>query len=545
MKFSVSLRVVLLLVASATAGYAETLLRAPSEAPSYRLGKIRIEDDRFGRAMLVFDFTRTREGEGYVRLIGRSPDGPLHITSTTNFNRAQGEVRLNRRFGSRGGGYDYEFYLVTSAGWAGKSYGDCLVSNKVQLGNPGSSPSARRLNAEEQAAYEKNKLKEIPPDNLPTGYQLVRFETPVATGMRVKAGYYGDWIDTELLQMSESGQATVRVLENDKLMLVKVDGWLAASSTTLERAATDPSSFYPTLRVLPGGTKPLPSDGGPIPPRAELPRGMPLLMAGHSQWEPVVLVDDLGGRLKVVSERHRDTFGTDRDGKLKFVKIMKRSELAVSKDILDSYEDSTVAKGWAVNLIPKKKKGFGESKDNSPTAKKSSNRFNADDPLEGYHVWDKNHKSKQPIPKRAQKLPHGLEIPTGTPIGFCNFSGKWVAGTVLLDEEDTVVVTEDDSRHDTWAYRFPRYQVIIQNKALRGMKNKQSDKLADLKKTLRTWTDSTGEHKVEARFVRIKDKKAILKTDAGREITLPLNRLSEEDRELLEGLELATDNPFE
>lgn len=528
------------LCASFSASHGQTLLRAPSEAPEYRLGRIRVEDDRFGRTTLVFDYTRTRAGEGRVRLAGRTPDGPLQINFAPNVNQASGEIRLSKSIGGRGGAYDYEFYLVVPAYWAEKSYGDCLISNKVQIGNPGSGPSARRWTDAERAAYEKNKLKETPPTRVRSGYEPVRFDTPLAPGMRVLAGHYGDWVPAELLQLSEAGKASVRFLENDRVILVDAEGFLAASPDMLSRAASDPGSFRPSLRLLPGGVAPLPSDAGPVPDSASLPVGTPLLKVEHgATWKEVFVVEDLGGSVKTTDAHTRDFHGR-RNGKLIFAPPSKRSSLAIRRSVLSDLDDPAKAEEWAVNVIPEKERRFGSD----GSERFGAGGFDGKDPLEDYHVIDRSYPIEAPIPRRTRKLPRDVEIEPGSPVAYNDFSDDWEACTLLLDEGDTVVIHENGSR-SSFAYRLPRYQVIIEDKTLRKMQNASADKAADLQKTLRTWTDSTGQHKVEARFLAVADGKVKLRTDAGREITLPMERLCEEDQELLESLASLTDNPFE
>ena len=46
----------------------------------------------------------------------------------------------------------------------------------------------------------------------------------------------------------------------------------------------------------------------------------------------------------------------------------------------------------------------------------------------------------------------------------------------------------------------------------------------------RTWKDSTGKFSVEAKLLSIQDGQVVLKTTAGKEIKIPLERLSQEDR---------------
>jgi|GEM_PF-6101410 len=52
-------------------------------------------------------------------------------------------------------------------------------------------------------------------------------------------------------------------------------------------------------------------------------------------------------------------------------------------------------------------------------------------------------------------------------------------------------------------------------------------------KTMRTWTDSTGQHKLEAVFLRVENGQVQLQRKDGKITTMPLERLSAPDRELI------------
>jgi len=57
-----------------------------------------------------------------------------------------------------------------------------------------------------------------------------------------------------------------------------------------------------------------------------------------------------------------------------------------------------------------------------------------------------------------------------------------------------------------------------------------------LRPTLRTWRDSTGRHEVKAVFLKLEDGEVSLRREDGKQITLPLERLSEEDQQYIEEL---------
>ncbi len=93
--------------------------------------------------------------------------------------------------------------------------------------------------------------------------------------------------------------------------------------------------------------------------------------------------------------------------------------------------------------------------------------------------------------------------------------------------------------------------LIIQNKTLKKLERTtpaapgDTPSTADLSKTLRTWTHKSGQHKVEARFVRKTATEVVLATDSGREIKLPLNKLCDADQALIKNAREAAANPFE
>ena len=61
----------------------------------------------------------------------------------------------------------------------------------------------------------------------------------------------------------------------------------------------------------------------------------------------------------------------------------------------------------------------------------------------------------------------------------------------------------------------------------------------------RIWTDATGRFKVKAKLLEHNSTELKLLTDAGKEVTLPLAKLSQEDRDFLESQSGKSENPFE
>ena len=59
----------------------------------------------------------------------------------------------------------------------------------------------------------------------------------------------------------------------------------------------------------------------------------------------------------------------------------------------------------------------------------------------------------------------------------------------------------------------------------------------------RIWTDSTGKHKVRAKFDSVEDGKAVLICDGGRKVKIALDKLSKADQDFI--AERTADSPFE
>ncbi|MEM6329514.1 MAG: SHD1 domain-containing protein [Planctomycetota bacterium] len=531
------------------------LLTPPPDAPRYRLSNLRVEDDRFGRAVLVFDYQRTGEGHGRVRVAGRSADGPLHISFSPSLAEASGEVRLSKTF-SRGGGFHYEFYLVVPAVWAGERVGQCLVSNTVRIGEPGPGAPAREWTEAERAAYEKHQLADTPPADTPEGHVAVGPATPLAPGMPVKAGRYAEWVDAELLAVQSVHKVVVRFPDHRHGTVIPRSGWLAVDPAVLELAKSDPQRFSPSLRVLASGGEPLPANAVAVPRSLPLPRGVPLLRRFGLQWETVYVVRDQGAIVRGITAKRRDFFGSTPAGPRVELEVLaeelQRDALAIERGVLKQLESSAPV-DFAGNLKPGQ-----PTRTTPPGGPGAGATVNIGD----YHVIDRDYPVCKPVPGDAQLLPEGETLAAGSAVAY--FWGRgWRPATLILDEGATVVIQEANSI-TKFAYRVPRRQVIIRDAALRtardaafaeaaGSASGQADAAAAEPaggqagdaQPLRTWTDSTGKHKVEARFIKLADGRVVLRAEDGRRISLPLSRLSTADRALAESLGGRSDNPFE
>ncbi|MCA9123032.1 MAG: hypothetical protein H6822_01420 [Planctomycetaceae bacterium] len=72
--------------------------------------------------------------------------------------------------------------------------------------------------------------------------------------------------------------------------------------------------------------------------------------------------------------------------------------------------------------------------------------------------------------------------------------------------------------------------------------------LASTTPVLRTWSDATGKFKVEATFVKVADGKVTIRRTGGREVEVPIAKLSAEDQRFIEAQQAKSsggENPFE
>ena len=212
-------------------------------------------------------------------------------------------------------------------------------------------------------------------------------------------------------------------------------------------------------------------------------------------------------------------------------RLKPRTKLVITEDVLSQLEGSdrkAVEKEFAKNLT-----AGGTAKATSFPTKEGARSS----------IRHKQYKIDIAIPKGAQLVPDDLTIEKGTALAAC-WARKWRPITALSENEDGSLHVHWDEYSDAWDCDMTRDQLIIQDKTARKLKRKQGASGDDLTRVLRTWTDVTGKYKIEARFLKRTKDELTIKTDAGREITMPIEKLIESDRELLPEWKDESDNPF-
>jgi hypothetical protein len=183
----------------------------------------------------------------------------------------------------------------------------------------------------------------------------------------------------------------------------------------------------------------------------------------------------------------------------------------------------------------------------------NSNKKVAEDAHKAMVAWSTEYKRKTALNKAYSGASpidsSGLTVTASTPlypgqVVQARYSPSfWFAAEVLeaLADGQVMVRLRGGSRRDM---SLPRSQ--IQLAPAEVDQPNQPASLADTDKP-RTWTDSTGKHKIEALFLGIENNAVKLHRTDGKELSVPLDRLSKADQELAKQLQAAkaSDNPFE
>ena len=510
---------------------AEDLLTPPSEAPSYQLSNPKTQNDRFGRSSIAIDYSRTKSSNIYGRLVARQNGQSVSIMGA-DLNKDSGTIELSSMFG-RGTISDVEFYVIGNQSLAGKIGVTYLMSNTVRMGNPGQPVTARAWNEAEKAAYEKNKRANEIPANLPAGFVTVDKFTNLIPGVPIAAAYYGEWEPAEVLAQHKNGQYMVKLNANETIFGVEPTR-IAINVGVQSQMTANPKQFTASLSLLPDGKTPLPLNAIALPEDLPVVIGLPLLLETGGRFAEVFALIDNGDSIKI---RYPDRSNV-------WDKAHPRSEFAIDKDILKEASTPIAAEKFKSNIEDKPGNSAFPSLGGASTASSAASG----------RKKMANYPAGENPPKGAQVVPNDVYMPAKTPLA-AYWGSKWCLVYVLEDNEDGTLAIHWDTYSDAWDCSLKREQLIIQNKELNKVRlsNTKSGKVssdkADIDTTslsneLRVWTDKTGNFKINAVFVSKSATQVTLKTEAGKPMTIAIDKLSETDQTLLGGIDPGVENPF-
>lgn len=256
-------------------------------------------------------------------------------------------------------------------------------------------------------------------------------------------------------------------------------------------------------------TADLPSDSVRVPMTAKLSKDLKLAACYQSKWYPITaLTENADGSVRV----RWDDWGEAYDCN------MVREELVIKKSILaklDRHSESAFPRATTRG-----------TKDQVEKATTGASELGSK-PLKTYSVTID-------VPDDSVVLPESAKLPPGTKLQAC-YANKWNPITFLGHNDDGTVTVRWDDYGPAFDCRMRRSELIIKRREMRS----------DTQDTSRTWTDSTGRFKVRAVLLDFDGTTVKLRTEAGKEVALPLSRLSKGDREHLGRLESTQTNPFE
>lgn len=526
------------------------LLTAPDDAPMYQLSPPRVTDTGVGgfKKVIVIDFKRTREGKsnGWVMLAGRTASGPFKLREFggARFNQDSGTVLIDGGFGISGlVNEDFEMWLEMPT-HLGKGNQAFMVSNAVLKGNLNSNTTARAWTAEERTAYEENKKSQIPPAALPPDHVAVDAQTKLLPGMPVMAGWKGVWEPAEVVRFAP-GQGTVLVKYEkypDPLIDRPMQAWVAVAPATLAKGQSNPDAFTSSVRMLAGGKLAIPDGYVAVDDKTPLVVGAPVQHEYHIRWSDAYVLELNGDRVRIGYTHHPNVWDKD----------VNRTELIIGSGVLADLDKPDAVKRFVADMQADRDRfahfnarRSTKSEDGFPVARESSRR------LQDYPI-------DIDIPKGAQVVAEDLPLEAGTPLAAC-WGRKWRAIKVLGVNQDGTVQVRWEEYGSAWDGDMARDQLIVQDKTVRKLKQKfkasppastvaaadspVEDSPGDGK--LRTWVDSTGNFKIQAQFVAKTETGVKLRRADGREITMPLEKLSLDDQNHVAELTAGVKNPFD
>ncbi len=518
--------------------HAQDLIQPAPEMATFTLGSVNQAQDAFGRPSVSIDYQRTKAGTGLPILAGRTADGPLKIVGSRMVSEESGKLELSDLF-PNGKGLDAELYFMMSGSFADECFFECLVSNVVRIGNPsGSNIVAREWNSKENAAYQKDLLGRKPPLSPPGGYQLVQATTKLLAGMPIKVGHYGEWLDAEAL--NGEPLVTVKIVGVEKLRNKTRSGWIAIKPSVLQQGDSSPSTFKPSIKIIPGTTEPLPNGYVSITSAMEIVPGTPVRTIWLNTLVDSTVMNVDGDSLLIHFDSQPSAFD----------KAHPRGSVIIAESTLEELAKPDAAMRFE-NRIPKRSVDDAEFNNQNKKIEEESKRIreqmersiaeaqkrmsgNAfDNPGGGTRAFSlqvQNNPIDIPIPREAELLPLDISLPRGTKLAAC-FGKRWNYVTVLKeDSEDNVSIHWDDRVSD-FDGLIHRSQLIIRKTDLRKLKAKAA------KPEKREWTDATGKFKVEAKLTSRTATHVTLEKEDGKEVKLSIEKLSTTDQKWLK------DNP--
>jgi ribosomal protein L7/L12 len=324
------------------------------------------------------------------------------------------------------------------------------VSRSITLGSVGQLTFAREWNAEEQRAFDEMEKTLKPPDEAPpVPYRVATRNTKLLAGMPVLAGWVGQWKPAEIIDVRADGSALLKYDQVSTVLIARTREWIAVDDATLTKAATDPSQFKPSVKVLPGGSAPITDDLSIVDANTPIVKGTPLKADFGGQWHPVTVLQVFkDGSLRI----HWDKFGRLWD------QTRSRDKLMITADTLAALKKPNAAEEFASRAESMREGEF----------EKHNDEFGIHSGTLGRHGIGRLHDNPIDIaiPKFAVRVTKETSLREGLKLGAC-WGRRWYDVTVLEVNDDDTVRVRWDKFGDAWDGDISRDNLIIAKKDLR------------------------------------------------------------------------------
>jgi hypothetical protein len=156
--------------------------------------------------------------------------------------------------------------------------------------------------------------------------------------------------------------------------------------------------------------------------------------------------------------------------------------------------------------------------------------------------------TKTPLPKTGSPLPEGVRLPKFFVVAAQKDDGQWYQAHVHEELPDGRFSLRFSG--ERWDAKLPRTKLRLPPPEVASPNNPPvvssgAAVASSASPEFRTWTDSSGKFRVQAKFVADEGGNVRLVREDGKEFTVPAARLSAADRQYLQSLRTAnSDNPF-
>lgn len=535
------------------------LAEADHEMPTFQLSNARTGKSRDGKAtMLMFDYRRTREGKyGAIEVVARigNEPGGTKLFAGLNNNSESGtyRIRLGERIRDNIKKHGAEIFVIMemlSSRRVGGGMQDIRyhfkLSNSTTLGKAKSQVTTRPPTADEKRRADvwRKPRKEIvaPPE-----YVLMSEADRTAEGMPVLYYSSEEWKPAEFVGSTDTNWKVLR-LPGDKVQLSSTfDSFIAVRKVDVELLAADPAAYSPSVTLIPGTATLMPEGFVALPERLKLVPGTPVKVRYLRKTVDGFV---LSARYSEVEVRYK--WLAYHTGKFKRSYIMLtpqviewlEAEDAESRFARYIEEDNQVTPLEAAGIV---KPESVVSVEPTVTADAGLSTPATDAPTVGQPTPADDstvEAPSQPPPRKLKRYPIKVALPRGmrrisadTPLqpGIkvgCSWASRWYPVTVLALHDDGAVRIHWDDFGSAWDADLSREDLIIDERLSRTLGRKSRSPQASPRK----WLDQSGKFEVLARFVKANGDKVHLRKTDGSEIVVPVSKLSDEDRQLVERL---------